>query len=122
MTLQESIAEYIRLRAYSPGDHELPDHRLKVAYVLAALSDHVAEAQYRVEFIKLKREEAKLKHMGSMTGMRADAAAKVEHGHKLIEAERELSRLKYLISSGREILNAIASKLKSLEMEARNQH
>ena len=126
--LQEPLQDFLKYRQqYLSGNPnrlspaQIVNLRLKMSTLLSELGDHIPNTRRCLseaknaqinEYIQLRKE--------SCTQKDAEMQSKYNTAQALIDAEYQFNRLKQVIDGGREILNALSSKLRVMELEAKN--
>jgi len=126
--LNEIVNDFLALRAktknyyHTTNMNGIAQHRLEMSYELALLSDHLADLQSDVSVAKNEQILSyKALRDEKVSCTDADKYSRLKTSEAIIETEHNLTRVKQLISGGKEILNALSSKLKTLEQEVKNQ-
>lgn len=123
--MQDPITEIERLfkdcmKHSSPS--ALADLRIELTYQLGRLGKMLPDAQIAVAEVE-KREVGRYLALRreKMPQIDAKATAKWELAEDVMRAEREYTLFRQYLANGSEMLNAISSKLRTLELEAKNQ-
>lgn len=110
--INEIIEDYLAARAdyKNMSIAELPDYRIRLSFLLAELSDWIPEVEKRLSSAKNAQIEAyKRLREERVSCADADKFSRLEAFEKIWQAEYHLTRIKQLLSSGSDILNAILS-------------
>jgi len=93
--------------------HVLAEKRLHFSYIIAELSDWVAELEKEVSYAKNEKERLFLQHKArGLSIAEAQSRAAVDTYEIKWKAELNFTKVKRMIEAGGEMLNAISSKLK----------
>lgn len=100
----------------------LADLRIELTYQLGRLGKMLPDAEARMSEVKHEELTRYLElRKAKSTIEDAKHTAKWESMPSLIQAEREYTLFRQYLANGSEMLNAISSKLRTLELEAKNQ-